>query len=105
MQLGLGYMLVPAAILVVFAVSEVIGGESGWWAHLLQLVPILALAALAWFRPLIGGPVLLVTAVALGTWLLVQADEVGDAMGAVVLLCGPMLVAGGFFLAAGTPEE
>lgn len=105
MQLGLGYTLVPAVIILVFTVSEAIGGETGWWGHLLQLVPILGLAALAWARPLIGGPVLLVAAVVLGIWLLLGADEVGDAMGAVVLLCGPMLVAGGFFMAAGAPEE
>lgn len=105
LQLGLGYVLVPVLILVIVAASEAVAGETGWWVHLLQVVPIVGLGALAWARPLVGGTLLLAASVGLGTWLLLDADAVGDAMGTVVLLCGPMLVGGAFFMASGAPPD
>lgn len=103
--LGLGYALVPIAILLVFAVGEGIGGEAGWWGHLVQLVPLVGLAVVGWVWPRIGGPLLIAAAVALAAWLLVGSDGLGDAAGAMVLLCAPLGIAGVFFIAACTMED
>lgn len=32
---GLGVLAVPLLVVTVFAVAEGVGGEAGWWGHLL----------------------------------------------------------------------
>lgn len=98
---GLGVLAVPLLVVTVFTVAEGVGGEAGWWGHLLQLAVLAGLAGLAWRWPRPGGLLLLAAGIVLGGWVLVQsAGEGAPNLGAVVLLGAPMAIAGALFVGA-----
>ena len=49
-----------SAILLLFMIGEIVGGEWSGLGHLIQVIPILLLMWLGWKRPLSGGILLLV---------------------------------------------
>ena len=99
--LGLGFLAVPMTLFTVFSVAEGIGLEPGWWGHLIQLAAALLLAAGAWVRPRIGGPVLIVIGAVLTGVMLLSDVEVAGKLSAMVIVVAPLIVAGVFFTLAG----
>jgi len=89
---GLAVLAVPLSLFAVFGIAEGVGSEAGWWGHLLQLGLAALLAAVAWFRPAVGGWLLVVSGVALGGWALAEAGS-GDVV-LFVLFVLPLVVAG-----------
>lgn len=108
--LALASMALPLLVVAMVSVAEGVGREMGWWGHLLQLAALAGLTAWAWFRPRVGGPALLVGGVVLAGWMLWQVGGASDDGGAVnlpavLLLLGPMAIAGGLFTAVGRREH
>lgn len=99
--IGLAFLAVPVVIVGVFAVAEGIGGEAGWWGHLIQLAIGLGLAAGVWRYPRIGGPLLIAAGILLTGILLARGEGVGGAVSSAGLLSIPLIVAGVFFTLAG----
>lgn len=102
--IGLGCVGIPIAILTLFAVGEGIGGEPGWWGHLIQLAIGLGLAAAAWLAPRIGGPVLIGAGLVFSGMMLGANLEWGSKLSAVVILFVPVIVSGVFFWLAALEE-
>lgn len=100
-QFGLAFIAVPVTIFVVFAVAEGIGLEPGWWGHLVQLAVAALLAVTAWFRPRVGGPVLILAGTLLTVWMLLANGDVVGALAGTALVSAPLIVAGVFFSLAG----
>lgn len=103
---GLILLLVPIGALAWAGLSEVAGGDATGLQHIVEIIPLAALAALAWFRPRLGGPLLVGIGLVLALvyagfafqnlergpvwlWLLVG-----------LVLFAPVLLAGGLFWAA-----
>jgi hypothetical protein len=99
--LGVGMLAVPLLIIVVFAIGEGVGGESGWWGHLIQLAIVVALLVGGWFAPKVAGPLLIVTGLLLAVPTLIQAPSVGVISTALLIVQLPMILAGVFFTMAG----
>lgn len=97
--IGLAVLAVPLALFVVFGIAEAAGGEAGWWGHLIQLGVAALLAAVAWFRPTVGGWLLVVSGAALAGWALVESGR--EDVYLFVLFVLPLVVAGLFFVRAG----
>lgn len=100
---GLAFLVPPVALITVFTVAEGIGLEAGWWGHLLQLAVVVAVAVLAWVRPRLGGPLLILAGVVPAVWILSQAASGGsaDSLPAIALVFLPLVVAGSLFTLAG----
>ena len=96
--LGLAVLAVPLSLFVVFGIAEAAGGEAGWWGHLIELGSAAVLAAVAWFRPAVGGWLLVASGAALGGWALVER---GFDVFLFVLFVLPLVVAGLVFVRAG----
>jgi len=96
---GLALLAVPTALVTLFAVGEGLGGEEGWWGHLIQLAIVLVLLAAAWFVPKVGGPLLVAVGTAFAAVFVAAFIDQGRA-GAVapglVLFVLPLLLAGVF---------
>lgn len=99
--LGLAFLVPPVALVTLFAIGEGIGGEEGWWGHLIQLAIGLALVAGAWFVPKVFGPLLIVLGAAPIVAMLVGGAAVGVISSSIVLLWLPMILSGVFFTLAG----
>lgn len=99
--LGLAFLAPPVLLVTVFAVGEGIGGEEGWWGHLIQLAIALALVAGAWFAPKVLGPLLILLGLAAVIAMLANGAPVGVMSSTVVLMWLPMAVSGVFFTLAG----
>ena len=65
-NLGLGILLIPLGVLLLFAFGETFSGDFSGLGHLLQAAPLIALAALAWKKPFIGGMILASLSLILG---------------------------------------
>lgn len=98
---GLVFLIPPVGVVTLFAVAETIGREPGWWGHFLQLAVVVGIAALAWARPRLGGPLLILTAVAAAGAILPRADAGMAVLPAIVLVCLPLMLAGVLFTLAG----
>lgn len=94
-------LAVPASIVAVFAIGEGVGGEEGWWGHLIQLGLVAALVALAWYVPRVGGP-LLIGLGGLFVWrtLLASTDRVGE-WASLAIIGLPLVASGVLFALAG----
>ena len=98
---ALALLAVPIAFVSVLLVAETVGGGLGVsFGHVIQLLPLLLLAILAWWRPLIAGWILVVLggAIAIASPVLMQRLPV-----AVVVTVEPILllpVAAGILLVA-----
>lgn len=101
---GLGCLAIPIAILTAFAVGEGVGGEPGWWGHLIQLAIGLGLAATAWFAPRIGGSVLIGAGLLFSGTMLGTDQEWVSKLSAIAILFVPLIVAGVFFRLAAREE-
>ena len=102
--IGLGCLAIPIAILTAFAVGEGIGGEPGWWGHLIQLAIGLGMAATAWFAPRLGGPGL-IGAGLLFSGMMFGADQAWvSKLSAILILFVPLIIAGVFFVLAAREE-
>jgi hypothetical protein len=103
---GIVLLALPILILAVFAIGEVAGGDISGLQHIIQLVPLLLLAWLAWRWPVWGGIVLTATSLIVVTLVILFLP--GLATGPFTLfraiLFLPPLVAGVLFILAGRAE-
>lgn len=95
---GFALLGVPLFVIGVFAVAEGIGGEEGWWGHLIQLGVLGILAGAAWARPRLVGPVLVVLGAAFAGWIALNDGGEGVANLAAILIVAVPLVAAGILL-------
>jgi len=95
--LGLAFLALPVLVFAVFAVGEGIGGEEGWWGHLIQLVIALALVAGAWFLPKVFGPLLIVVGIVPVVAMLVTSVE-GAVVGSSTMIVWLPLALSGVFV-------
>lgn len=104
---GLALLAIPMLILVVFAVSEVAGGDIWGLQHVVQLVPLALLAWLAWRQPLWGGLTLVVVALMLtGLYVIfMQGSPPTMLPFRVATLFLPPLLAGVLFVLAANQER
>ena len=111
LKLGASALLaVPAVLLLLLGVAEMVGGEPSGAQHILQAAPLLALIAAGWRYPRAAGLVLfgLVASLFAG-WLVfvVLNRDPGDAIVAWVVaglvLFAPPIIAGWLLLKAGQP--
>ena len=98
---GTAFLTVPTLIVAIFAIGEGVGGEEGWWGHLIQLVLVAALFAVAWYVPKVGGPALIATAIAFGWWALSDFDDLAAELSALAIIALPVVIAGWFFTLVG----
>ena len=84
-----------------FAIGEGVGGEEGWWGHLIQLALVAVVFLVAWYLPKVGGPVLIALALAFGWWALAGVDDVTAEWSSLAIIGLPLLVSGVFFSLAG----
>jgi hypothetical protein len=98
---GLAFMALPVTVFAVFAVAEGIGLEEGWWGHLLQLAAAVLLAVVAWVRPRIGGPALILAGTVLTVWMLLADGGFAEKLAGAAIVFAPLIVAGAFFTLAG----
>lgn len=104
--IGMAFLVLPLAIFTLFAVAEGVGGEAGWWGHLIQLAIGVLLAIGAWRWPRIVGPLLIaVGAVLTGVVLVQGGGEAAANRFGVVLVFAPLLFAGIFFTLAGRASK
>jgi hypothetical protein len=99
--LGLAFLAAPVLVVAMFAVAEGIGGEEGWWGHLIQLAIGLALVTGAWFLPKVFGPLLIVLGIVPVVAMLVSGVEVGKVSSSTMVVWLPLLLSGVFFSLAG----
>jgi hypothetical protein len=99
--LGLAFLAVPVLVVALFAVGEGIGGEEGWWGHLIQLAIAAALVAGAWLLPKVFGPLLVVLGIAPVIAMLVAGAPVGVVSGSILVVWLPLVLSGVFFTVAG----
>lgn len=86
-----------------FGIGEGIGGEEGWWGHLIQLSLTVLLAFGAWMWPRMGGPALIVVGIAFMVWAF-SVQELAGALGVLAIVGVPVILSGVFFLRAGNAE-
>lgn len=100
---GLALLALPVTVFAVFAVAEGLGRAAGWWGHVIQLAVGVLLAAGAWFRPRIGGPLLVLVGMVLTVWILLLAGNRGsaDVLSPLAIVSAPMMVASVLFTLAG----
>lgn len=96
-------LAVPAAILVLFGVGEMVGGDLSGAAHLLELAVTALVGILAWMRPLEGGAAL---AAGGGLFMVVFLASAAGAQSAVIspavlILAAPQIISGVLFFIAG----
>lgn len=101
--IGLAFLVPPLVMFAAFGIGEGIGGEEGWWGHLIQLALTVLLALGAWMRPRIGGPALIVVGIALTVWAF-SVQELAGAVGVLAIVGAPVILSGGFFVRAGNAE-
>ncbi len=100
---GLVALAVPAAILLIFGVGEMAGGDLSGAVHLVELAVTVLLGVLAWMRPLEGGAALAAAGGVFSVLLLREASggKGGVMSSAILILALPQIVAGGLFFLAG----
>lgn len=99
---GLAFAAAPLAVFTLFAVGEGVAGEPGWWSHLLQVVAVGALAGVAWRRPAVGGPLLVLVGLAFSVLAVVAInDDLLSRLVVVGVFLAPLVVAGALFGLAG----
>jgi hypothetical protein len=98
---GMALIAVPFTLFAVLAIGEAATLEPGWWSHLLQVAAVVLLAALAWSRPSIGGPVLIVVGLVFTVLALAAFNELSAALLAIGVFLVPLIVAGALFTFAG----
>jgi hypothetical protein len=91
---GLVLLLIPSAALAWAGLDEVLGGDVSGWQHIVEIVPLAALAAIAWRWPQIGGPLIAGIAVVLLLGYTLFAFTGGQGRGPVWLW---LLVGSGLF--------
>ncbi len=99
--LGLAFLAVPVLVFALFAVGEGIGGEEGWWGHVIQLAIAVALVAGAWFVPKVVGPLLIVLGIVPVVAMIVSGAEVGVVGSSALIVWLPLMLSGVFFTLAG----
>ncbi len=65
-RIGIGLLLIPLGILLLFTFGEVFSGDISGLSHLIQAAPLLLLLFLAYKKSFIGGLILLLTGITLG---------------------------------------
>jgi len=92
--LRLAVLAIPLLVITVFAVGEGLGGESGWWGHLIQLAIGLAAFAGAGFAPKVVGPLLVLLGAVFTVVTLVNVTAGGMIGAAIIILWLPMILSG-----------
>jgi hypothetical protein len=100
-------LAIPVTILAAFTIGEVAAGDISGLQHVAQLAPLVALAWLAWRRPVWGGAALIAGAVLFAGLYFVFMHGFSPAIVilTVVVLFGVPLMAGMLFIAAGREEQ
>ena len=98
---GAAFLAVPTLIVAMFAIGEGVGGEEGWWGHLIQLALVAVVFLVAWYLPKIGGPVLMALALVFGWWTLAERGDLAAGWSSLAIIGVPLLVSGVFFSLAG----
>jgi hypothetical protein len=101
--LGLMALVVPLGILALFTAGEVAGGDVSGLQHVVQALPLVALALLAWRKPRAGGVILIIVAIALAVLYAFNAPAVVPGSTRIVfgaVLFGPAIVSGALFISA-----
>jgi len=95
---------VTAAVLLLFLFGEVAGGDLSGLAHVIQVVPLVALLLLGWWRPGLAGALLLAAGGALAVAYFVESSdsvEFPEQLLVAALFLLPPMLAGTLFLIAG----
>jgi hypothetical protein len=100
-KIGLALAGVPVAVVGFFAVGEGIGGEAGWWGHLIQFTLLLVVVAAAWHRPRIGGPALVLLGAGLVGMVVGRDEDLAAQLSTIAILSTPLIVSGVLFTFAG----
>ena len=100
-QWGAAFLAAPTLVVALFAIGEGVGGEEGWWGHLIQLALVAVVCLVAWYLPKIGGPVLIALALAFGWWTLSEGEDLIGEWTSLAVIGLPLLVSGVFFSLAG----
>ena len=97
---ALGLVAVTVGMLLIFTIGEVAGGDISGLQHLLQAVPLVIVAWLAWRHPLWGGITLITVSLVLAGLYFVLFEVGSLAVVAVVLaaVCLPPFLAGVLFV-------
>ena len=111
--IGVVLLLIPAALIAVIAVSDMVGGDLMSVLELLFAVPLLILAWLGWRRPRLSGLIIVAGSVVLAAvwcvWSTGRFDDwtlhLGYFIQGVLMLFAPPLVAGVLFLLAARTEH
>lgn len=106
---GLACLGIPIAVLLLFAIGEIVGGDLSGSQHLLQLAPLLALAYAGWRWPYHAGMVLMVAGALLALAFVLFFHPEGISLTAMALvelvLFMPAIVAGAFLTLSGAIER
>ncbi|OGG11836.1 hypothetical protein A2Z00_01495 [Candidatus Gottesmanbacteria bacterium RBG_13_45_10] len=105
--IGLAILLIPIAFLSLFLIGETVGGDWSGLIHLVQMLPLLLLALLAWKKPLIGGILLVSIGVLLGIAYALSARgfPIQTILLVELILFSPPIVSGICFLSASKKQS
>lgn len=99
-------LALPIVVLAAFAVGEVAAGTISGLQHVVQLLPLVALAWLGWKRPLWGGIALIgLTLVLAGLFISMDTVPPSAMLFASFLIFAPALLAGIALVTAGCSEH
>lgn len=98
---GLAFLIPPITLFLTFAIGEGIGGEEGWWGHLIQLAVAALLGLGAWAWPRVGGAALILSGIAFGAWV-IMVSEFPAGLAALAIVGVPLIVSGAFLVRSGS---
>lgn len=97
-RIALMFTAPPIIVFTLFTIAEGFAQGSDWWRHAAQLVTVLLLVGLAWFRSRIGGPMLILAGTAAAAWILMAGiGELGADLVTIMLISLPILISGVLF--------
>lgn len=73
-RIGLLLLVFPLVVLFLFLFGEVFSGDISGLGHLVQLIPVILIAFLAWKKPFIGGAILVAAGAILGILYFANVD-------------------------------
>jgi len=101
---GFVLVVIPAAVLLLFAFGETASGDVGGLVHLIPATPLIVLAAVAWRRPLVGGVVLAGVGGLIAAFYPFGVDGSALVVLSIELILFAPFVAGLLFIRAGWAE-
>lgn len=102
---AIAFLAIPVVVLGAFAIGEVASGDISGLQHVVQGLPLVVSAWLAWKWPLWGGAILIIVALVLaGIYLGMSGFPQVASLASAILLFAPPLIAGALFVAAARRE-